>query len=109
MGFDGMSVTFMKVADGKLDPKDSYESEWVGTDEEKKPTKIGGDGTPVVGIVGKSNANGTTVADREVLSGHLWHTYLQAVGLDSTKSFYPNERPVPIADPKTAAISELLA
>jgi hypothetical protein len=60
-------------------------------------------------VVGKTNANGTAVADREVYSGHLFHTYLQAVGLDPTKNFYPNERPVPIADPKTSAISEILA
>jgi hypothetical protein len=60
-------------------------------------------------LVGKTNANGTAVTEREVYSGHLFHTYLQAVGLDSTKSFYPNERPVPIADPKTAAIKEILA
>ena len=60
-------------------------------------------------VAGKTNANGTAVADREVLSGHLFHTYLRAVGLDSTKNFYPNERPVPIADPKTAAITEVLA
>ena len=60
-------------------------------------------------VIGKSNATGTAVADREVYSGHLWHTYLQAVGLDSTKNFYPSERPVPIADPKTAAIKEILA
>jgi uncharacterized protein (DUF1501 family) len=59
-------------------------------------------------VVGKTNANGTAVADREVLTGHLFHTYLQAVGLDSTKNFYPNERPVPIADPKTNAIAEIL-
>jgi hypothetical protein len=60
-------------------------------------------------VIGKTNANGTAVADREVYSGHLFHTYLQAVGLDSTKNFYPNERPIPIADPKTSAISEILA
>jgi|SRR5579883_112823 len=60
-------------------------------------------------VVGKTNANGTAVADREVWSGHLFHTYLQAVGLDSTKNFYPNERPVPIADPKASAIREILA
>jgi len=70
---------------------------------------LGGAGIKGGAVVGKTNANGTAVADREVLSGHLWHTYLQAVGLDSTKSFYPNERPVPIADPKTAAIGEILA
>ncbi len=59
-------------------------------------------------VVGKTNPTGTAVADREVLAGHLFHTYLQAVGLDSTKNFYPSERPVPIADPKTAAIKEVL-
>jgi S1-C subfamily serine protease len=55
LGFDGMSITFMKVVDGKLDPKDSYESEFVGSDENKPTTKLGGSGTPVIGIVGKSN------------------------------------------------------
>lgn len=55
LGFDGMSVTFMKVVDGKLDPKDSYESEFVGSDENKTPTKMTGAGVPAVGIVGKSN------------------------------------------------------
>ena len=55
LGFDGISVTFMKVANGKLDPKDSYESKYVGSDEKKPLTKLGGDGTPVVGIVGKAN------------------------------------------------------
>lgn len=59
-------------------------------------------------LVGKTNANGTAVTDREVNGGHLFHTYLQAVGLDSTKNFHPNERPVPIADPKASAIQEIL-
>lgn len=60
-------------------------------------------------VYGKTNATGTAVTDREVYSGHLFHTYLRAVGLDSTKNFYPNDRPVPIADPKTAAIEDVLA
>jgi uncharacterized protein (DUF1501 family) len=60
-------------------------------------------------VVGKTNPTGTAIADREVWAGHLFHTYLQAVGLDSTKNFYPNERPVPVADPKAAAIKEVLA
>jgi len=60
-------------------------------------------------VVGKTNANGTAVADREIYSGHLFHTYLRAVGIDSTKNFYPNDRPIPYADPKTAAINEILA
>jgi hypothetical protein len=49
-GFDGMSVTFMKVAGDKLDPAASYESEFVGSDENKKPTKVTGNGVPVVGV-----------------------------------------------------------
>ena len=60
-------------------------------------------------VIGKTNPTGTAVTDREVNGGHLFHTYLRAVGLDPTKNFYPNERPVPMADPKTAAITEVLA
>jgi hypothetical protein len=52
LNFDGCSLTFMKVKDGKLDPSDAYESEWVGQ-ETNRPTRIGGDGTPVVGIAGR--------------------------------------------------------
>lgn len=59
-------------------------------------------------VVGKTNANGTAVSDREVNGGHLFHTYLRAVGLDPTKNFYPNDRPTPIADPNASAIDELL-
>lgn len=61
------------------------------------------------GAVGKTNANGTAVTDREVHSGHLFHTYLRAVGLNPAKNFYPDNRPVPVADPKAAAITEVLA
>jgi hypothetical protein len=60
-------------------------------------------------IVGKTNANGTAVTDREVNGGHLFHTYLRAVGQDPTKNFYPNDRPIQIGDPKASAINELLA
>jgi hypothetical protein len=60
-------------------------------------------------VVGKSNANGTAVTDREVNGGHLFHTYLRAVGLNPAKNFYPNDRPVPVADPKAEAITEILA
>ena len=56
LGLDGLSVTFMKVADGgQLDPKDAYESEWVGGKGGGEPTRVGTTGTPVVGIVAKTN------------------------------------------------------
>lgn len=60
-------------------------------------------------VIGKTNANGTAVTDREVHGGHLFHTYFRALGMDPTKNFYPKDRPVPIADPKASAITEVLA
>ena len=29
-GIFGMSITFMKIAGGKLNPDDNYESDWLG-------------------------------------------------------------------------------
>ena len=55
LGLDGLTVTFMKVKDGKLDPTDSYDSEYVGGPGGGGPTRLGGDGSLVVGIVGKSS------------------------------------------------------
>lgn len=52
---DGMSITFMKVKDGKLDPGDAYDSEWIGGGNPPPPTRLGGTGAPVVGIIGKTN------------------------------------------------------
>lgn len=60
-------------------------------------------------VIGKTNDNGTEVADREVDHGHLFHTYLSAVGLDPTDSFHAGGRELPLADPARAAIDELLA
>ncbi|MFO0918346.1 MAG: DUF1501 domain-containing protein [Planctomycetaceae bacterium] len=59
-------------------------------------------------IIGKTNDNGTEVVDREVDHGHLFHTYLQAVGVDTTKSFNIDGRELPVADPSVSAITELL-
>ncbi len=70
---------------------------------------LAGCGIKAGALVGKTNANGTAVTDRQVNGGHLFHTYLRAVGLDPTRNFYPNDRPIPIADPKASAIAEVLA
>ena len=60
-------------------------------------------------VIGKTNDNGTQVIDREVDHGHLFHTYLKAVGVDPSDSFMLSGRPMPVADPAAAAINELLA
>ena len=60
-------------------------------------------------VIGKTNKEGTAVADREVDAGHLFHTYLQAVGLDSTADHDLPGRSIPIGDPSVEPIKELLA
>ena len=60
-------------------------------------------------VIGKTNKNGTAVADRQVDHGHLFHTYLQAVGLESTDTFDIGGRPIPMADPAYSPIQELLS
>jgi hypothetical protein len=56
LGMDGLSVTFMKVTDGKLDPTDSYESEWVGG-KGGGEGKLGDGKQPVIGLIGKARAD----------------------------------------------------
>jgi uncharacterized protein (DUF1501 family) len=60
-------------------------------------------------LIGATNDNGTAVADREVHGGHLFHTYLRAVGLDPTGQHQVDGRPLQMADPTATAIAELLA
>jgi hypothetical protein len=57
---------------------------------------------------GSTNADGTEVTDKQVDHGALFHTYLQAAGVDSTASFDIDGRMMPIADPAAAPIEELL-
>lgn len=60
-------------------------------------------------VIGKTDPKGTSVVDRQVDHGNLFHTYLQAVGIDSTESFNIGGRPVPLADPAAKPIEELIA
>lgn len=69
---------------------------------------LGGCGIQPGAVIGKTNDNGTQVIDREVDHGHLFHTYLQAVGLDSSSSFVIGGRELPLADPSHSPIRELL-
>jgi hypothetical protein len=70
---------------------------------------MAGCGLQAGAVIGKTNENGTAVADRQVDHGHLFHTYLRALGLDSKQEFMVNGRPLPVADPARSAIEEVLA
>ena len=69
---------------------------------------LGGAGIQPGAIIGAINDNGTEVVDREVDHGHLFHTYLSALGLDSSSSFNIGGREQPLADPAYGPIDELL-
>lgn len=70
---------------------------------------LGGAGIQPGAVIGKTNEEGTAVADREVNHSHMFHTYLRAIGVDSSSHFDIGGRPVPLADPAFAPIDELLA
>lgn len=70
---------------------------------------LGGAGLQGGAVIGRTNANGTAVEDYEVDYGHLFHTLVRAVGIDSTGEFEIGGRRFPIADPAKSAIAELLA
>ena len=70
---------------------------------------LGGCGIKGGAVVGKTNANGTKVIDREVDGGHLFHTYYRAVGLDPSEPFYHNGRPFEKANPKANPLTEILS
>jgi len=70
---------------------------------------VGGAGVQRGAVLGKTNEHGTEVIEGQVDHGNLFHTYLSAVGLDSTESFDIGRRPVPLADPASKPIREILA
>ncbi|HEY0983744.1 MULTISPECIES: DUF1501 domain-containing protein [unclassified Schlesneria] len=70
---------------------------------------MGGSRVTPGAVIGKTNDNGTEVIDGKVDHANLFHTYLQAVGVDTSKSFDIDGRPVPIADPASHGIPGLLA
>jgi hypothetical protein len=70
---------------------------------------LGGTGIQPGAVIGKTNDNGTAVTDGEVDHGHVFHTILQAVGVDSKGEFDIAGRKFPLADPAKGPIRELLA
>src|SRR5208283_1396485 len=45
-GIDGFAVTFMKLEKGRLDPDQSYDSDWLGGHVGGGATRLGGSGDP---------------------------------------------------------------
>ena len=60
-------------------------------------------------VIGRTDPKGIEVTDRQVDHRHLFHTYLRAVGIDSSGEFDVAGRKYPAADPAFGPIEELLA
>jgi hypothetical protein len=58
---------------------------------------------------GKTDASGNRVADGEVNAATLFATIYQALGISHKKNYYVGSRPVPLTDPGTKPIKEVLA
>ena len=83
---------------------------YYGRDHWSKAWSIAmaGCGVQVGGAYGKTNDHGTEVVDGQVDHGQLFHTYLQAVGIESMASFDVGGREIPVADPARAPIYDIL-
>jgi membrane-anchored protein YejM (alkaline phosphatase superfamily) len=85
-------------------------NQYYGRDHWSKAWSIvlGGCGVQTGGAFGTTNDHGTEVVEHQVDHAQLFHTYLQAVGLDSTNSFNIEGRQLPYADPSSSPIQEIL-
>jgi len=70
---------------------------------------LAGSGIQHGAVIGSTDAKGVEVTERKVDHRHLFHTYLRAVGIDSSGEFEVAGRKFPIADPAFGPIEELLA
>jgi hypothetical protein len=58
---------------------------------------------------GKTDATGNKVAEGEVGAAQLFATIYRAVGINPQKNYYVGSRPIPLVDPGTEEIAEVLA
>jgi hypothetical protein len=52
---DGLSVTFMQIQGAGLDSRNAYTSDWYGSRTSGGTFRLGGSGSPMIGIVGKAD------------------------------------------------------
>jgi hypothetical protein len=50
---EGLSIRFARIDQAALDPKDAYESPWVGSADASRRAELAGDAQPVVGVFGR--------------------------------------------------------
>jgi uncharacterized protein (DUF1501 family) len=81
--------------------RDHFASAWSAT--------LSGCGIKGGAVYGKSDATGNRVAENPVGAGELFATIYKALGIAPTKNYYVGSRPVPLTNPGTKAIEDVLA
>jgi hypothetical protein len=81
--------------------RDHFASAWSAT--------LSGCGIQGGSVYGKTDAKGETVADGEVGAPELFATIYRALGIDHQKNYYVSSRPVPLTEPDTEPIEDVLA
>jgi uncharacterized protein (DUF1501 family) len=60
-------------------------------------------------VYGKTDATGNRVTDGEIGAAELFATIYQALGISHRKNYYVGSRPVPLTEPGTKPVKEVLA
>jgi hypothetical protein len=60
-------------------------------------------------VYGKTDAAGQRVVDGEINAARLMATIYQALGINPQKNYHVGARPVPLTDPGTKPVQEVLA
>jgi len=60
-------------------------------------------------VYGKTDDDGQTVVDGEMGAAEVFATIFSALGIDHQKEYHVGSRPVPLTDPGTEAVAEVLA
>ena len=81
--------------------RDHFASAWSAT--------LSGCGIQGGSVYGKTDKSGNRVADGEVGAPELFATIYRALGIDHQKNYYVSSRPVPLTEPGTEPIEEVLA
>jgi hypothetical protein len=81
--------------------RDHFASAWS--------TSLSGCGIKGGAVYGKTDATGNRVAEGEVGAAELFATIYRALGISHKKNYYVGSRPIPLTEPGTQPIKEVLA
>jgi hypothetical protein len=81
--------------------RDHFATAWSAT--------LSGCGVKGGSVYGKTDAKGETVVDGEIGAAELFATIYRALGIDHRKNYHVGSRPVPLTEPGTEPVREVLA